>query len=256
MAVVAKGTERQHLIGPVLAIAEHDHAVKIVAARHQRIFKSHEGGKFAGIIITFNDACVFVPDFTAIFLIIFWIIKYGGQGSASGPVDQFCGNFLRSLWPFMHHVMPTAQLGIANQKTWRFIKPPGRAKRITMISNHQKIERTIELRLNPSCRRYFFTLRKPERVFRAKPNAKSKSINRVGCMQMGIAPIDAFGISGFGNLLIAFVGVSRYNLATASEHQSDRAYDHKSSQHRSPPKAILTISALACVQLQALITRE
>ena len=45
---------RQHLVRLVLAVAQDDDAVKIVAFGGQRIFKAHEGGKLARFVIALD----------------------------------------------------------------------------------------------------------------------------------------------------------------------------------------------------------
>ena len=114
-AIVPKRTERQHFVGLILAIAEHHHAVQIVTARHQCIFKSHKRGELAGLIITFNNAGMFGPDFSRAFFVRNRITQRRRQRICRSHIDKLSGNTQRSFGAFVHLVMPFAQLRVADE---------------------------------------------------------------------------------------------------------------------------------------------
>ena len=103
--------------------------------------------------------------------------------------------------------------------------PAHDAQPVAVIGDHQKIERTRQLRLDSGGRGYFLPASEFQRVFRAETNAEAEGVNRIIGMQMGIAPQHGFRIFGEGNRRFCignFSGVSRCRGGKTSRRQRPR----------------------------------
>ena len=110
-----------------------------------------------------------------------------------------------------------------------------------MVGNHQKIERTVKLGLNSAGRYNFFAARKPKCVLWPKPHAKAKGIDRVGGMQMGVAPENPFGISRCNDFFFTNPA-SWLNLFAADYCNRNHASDDPFFHDYSPPISCAILS--------------
>ena len=156
----------QDLIGLVLTVAEHDDAVHIVAARHQRVLEPDESGELAGLVIAFDDTAVRCPDLGRPFILSLAIAERGRQRVATSKIDQLGGHLQAPCRPFMHRVVPAQQGRVADEQARCIIERLCRAQPARVIGDNEEVERPVKLCLEATGRCHFRPAREPQRIFR------------------------------------------------------------------------------------------
>ena len=143
------GGERRELGHPAATIAIDHVAVQVVAAIHQRIFEAEEGSELARFVIAFDRGDMAQPVLLQPLRRAGRIGQLRGQSAAGLRVNQLAHRLDRLLRPGMHHVVPPPHQRLGHQCAGGVVEFLDRGEPVRMIGDHQKIERTGQLGLDP-----------------------------------------------------------------------------------------------------------
>ena len=128
------------------------------------------------------------PDACRRFFLLYGVCQRRWQCIAANAIDQLSCNALHAFRARVHFIMPAAKRWVADEKAGRVIYCFGRAQAAGVIGDHQKVEWAFQLCLQPAGRGDFFTACKAQRIFWSQLYAKTKGVDGICRMQMGVAP--------------------------------------------------------------------
>ena len=153
--------------------------MEVIPRRHGCIFIADEARERAGIIIALDRLDMLGPGGGDCFPSNCWIGQYLWQGVLRIADNQLARGAGRLLIAFIHHLMPAPNGGVDNEFGIPVRDTPTNANDLAMIGDHEKIERTRQLRVETGRRSHFIASRKAERVLSGKPDAVKYGIDAV-----------------------------------------------------------------------------
>ena len=140
--VADKAGKRQYLRYALAAVAEHHHAVEVVALGLRRPLVADEGRELSGIVVFLGGLDVLFPDGPC----DFHRRQCGGQRlscPASGR-HNFIVDLHRLVAAALKHLVPALEIGIAHQGRVARLDLAQDAHILGMVGHHQKIQRTAQ----------------------------------------------------------------------------------------------------------------
>ena len=185
--LAVEGGERHDLVGLVLAVAEDHDAVQVVAAVVGGPLVADQRGEPPGLVVALGDAGVVLPDRARELRAEhrFW------HRAGADRADHLDRRLDRALAAGCHQVVPAPQRRVRHQVRVALLDLLGGAQAFGVIGDDQEIERAAQPDRLAGGGDHLLAAREAVGRLGAERVAEGGGIQRIGGVQMGVAPENA-----------------------------------------------------------------